>query len=56
MADLFTRKARFDLVKEDIKALEFHASRFLNGSRDALALQCYQVVQQEATKREKANS
>lgn len=55
MADLFTRKASFKLVKEDIKALEFHASRFMNGSRDALALQCYQLIQQEATKREKTN-
>lgn len=53
MADLFTRKASFNLVKEDVKALEFHASRFLSGSRDALALQCYQVVKQDALKREK---
>jgi len=53
MADLFSRKTKFELVKEDYKAVEFHTSRFLNGSRDPLALQCYQLLKQEAMKREK---
>lgn len=42
MADLYTRKASFDLVKQNKQALEFHKDRFESGSRDALAKLCYQ--------------
>jgi hypothetical protein len=44
MVDLYTRKAKFIKVVEDPKAVEFHASKYLNGSRYPLALQCYQHV------------
>jgi hypothetical protein len=55
MADLFSRKAKFELVKEDMRAVAFHCSRFENGSRDPLALQCYQMIKQEDAAREKTN-
>lgn len=55
MTDLMSRKAKFHLVIEDPKALEFHAARFMNGSRDSLAVRCYQFIEQEARKNEKAN-
>jgi hypothetical protein len=42
MADMYTRKASFAKVIEDPKAVEFHASKYLAGSRYPLALQCYQ--------------
>jgi hypothetical protein len=42
MIDLYTRKAKFINVIEDPKAVEFHASKYLSGSRYPLALQCYQ--------------
>lgn len=42
MADLHSRKASFDLVKQDKKALEFHKDRFESGSRDSLAKMCFQ--------------
>jgi hypothetical protein len=39
-----------------MRAVEFHASRFENGSRDPLALQCYQIIKQEEAERDKTNS
>jgi hypothetical protein len=42
MADLYTRKASFTKVVKDPQAVEFHASKYLAGSRYPLALQCYQ--------------
>ena len=44
MPDLYTRKARFTEVTTDIKAVEFHASKYLAGSTYPLALQCYQYL------------
>jgi hypothetical protein len=44
MADLFTRKAKFEQVKFDLKALEFHRDRYESGAVDKLALQCYQYL------------
>jgi hypothetical protein len=44
MVDLYTRKAQFTRVMEDPKAIEFHASKYLSGSRYPLALQCYQYL------------
>lgn len=55
MADVFSRKAAFILVKENDKAVRFHADRFIGGSRDSLALQCYQLIKQEEKRNEKAN-
>lgn len=46
MTNLFSIKAKFDQVKFDIKAVQFHAIRWDNGSRDALAKTCYQYLQQ----------
>lgn len=54
MTDLMSRKANYALVIQDAKALEFHASRFMSGSRDSLAARCYQYVKQEASKAEKS--
>ena len=45
--DLLSRKAPFDLVKEDPKAVQFHADRRERGSVDALAKLCYQLLQQQ---------
>jgi hypothetical protein len=45
MADLMSRKARFDEVKRDMNALMFHKNRYENGSVDALAKQCFQQWQ-----------
>ncbi len=42
MADLMSRKAKFDEVKFHKEALDFHANRYANGSVDALAKQCHQ--------------
>lgn len=42
MADLKSRKAKFDEVKFNKEALDFHANRYENGSVDALAKQCHQ--------------
>lgn len=45
MADLFTRKAKFEEVKQDLKAVQFHKERYEGGSVDALAKQCFQYWQ-----------
>lgn len=42
-----SRKAPFDQVKEDPKAVEFHVNRYKNGSVDALAKLCYQLTMQK---------
>jgi len=45
--DLFSRKAPFDLVKEDPKAVQFHTDRRERGAVDPLAKLCYQLTQQQ---------
>ena len=50
MADLYTRKARFNEVTADPKAIEFHASKYLTGSRYPLALHCYQYLKLQELK------
>lgn len=46
MPDLYTKKAKFEQVKWDIKALEFHRDRWVHGSVDPLAKQCWQYLLQ----------
>ncbi len=41
--DLYSRKASFDEVKQDPKAVTFHADRYEGGQRDKLAKLCWQV-------------
>jgi hypothetical protein len=43
--DNLSRKAKFDTVKYDQKALKFHADKYLSGSVYPLAKQCFQYVQ-----------
>lgn len=50
MSDLYTRRAKFTEVQADIKAVEFHASKYLSGSRYPLALQCYQYLKLQELK------
>lgn len=50
MPDLYTRKAGFNEVIADPKAVEFHASKYLTGSRYPLALQCYQYLKLQELK------
>ena len=45
MADLYTRKANFDEVKQELKAVQFHKERYESGSIDPLAKRCYQYWQ-----------
>ena len=42
MSDLKSRKAKFDEVKYNKEALDFHADRYASGSVDTLAKQCHQ--------------
>ncbi len=51
-----SRKAKFEEVKESREAVAFHRNRFENGSRDKLALQCYQLKMQEEIDVKKINS
>lgn len=44
--DLLSRKASFDLVKQDLNALRYHRNRYQNGSVDTLARQCFQQWEQ----------
>lgn len=44
MADLLSRKAKFDEVKQDMKALRFHCDRYESGAVDKLAKQCHQYM------------
>jgi hypothetical protein len=46
MVNLLDRKAKFDSVKYDLKAVQFHMQRYDNGSVDVLAKQCFQYWQQ----------
>lgn len=46
--DLYTRKAKYEEVKKDPKALKFHADRYSSGSRDPLAKLCWQTRQLNA--------
>lgn len=46
MANLLDRKAKFDAVRHDLKAVQFHMQRYQNGSVDILAKQCFQYWQQ----------
>ena len=48
--DNMSMKAKFDDVKYDIKALEFHAQKFVSGSTYILAKQCYQYWALKQTK------
>jgi len=48
--DLFSRKATFEMVKENPEAVMFHAVKFQSGSRYPLALQCFQFIKQEQSK------
>jgi hypothetical protein len=49
--DNMSMRAKFEDVKYDIKALEFHAQKFVSGSTYILAKQCYQhwALQQAKT-------
>lgn len=44
MPDLMSRKAKFEDVKQNAKALRFHCDRYESGAVDKLALQCYQYL------------
>lgn len=41
--DLYTRKAPYEEVKKDPKALQFHADRYDSGARYPLAKLCWQT-------------
>lgn len=43
----FDKKAKWDNVKEDVEAIEFHASRYLIGQRDTLAVFSFQTLKQK---------
>ena len=43
--DNMSRKAKFESVKFDAKALKFHADKYLSGSVYPLAKQCFQYVE-----------
>jgi hypothetical protein len=43
--DLFSKKASFELVRENQEALDFHKDRFEHGFRDELARECYTYCQ-----------
>jgi hypothetical protein len=43
--DLFSKKASFELVRENQEALDFHKDRFERGFRDDLARKCYTYCQ-----------
>ena len=43
--DNFSRKAKFESVKFDQKALAFHADKYMGGSVYPLAKQAFQYVQ-----------
>lgn len=43
--DNLSRKASFDSVKYDKKALQFHARKYEDGAVYPLAKQCFQYVQ-----------
>lgn len=43
--DNMSRKAKFESVKFDEKALKFHADKYLSGSVYPLSKQCFQYVE-----------
>jgi hypothetical protein len=43
--DNFSRKASFESVKYDKKALQFHALKYEQGAVYPLAKQCFQLIQ-----------
>jgi len=43
--DNMSRKAKFESVKFDHKALKFHADKYASGSVYPLAKQCFQYVE-----------
>ncbi len=45
MEKLLSKKARFDSVKVDIEALEWHYRRYTLGDRDKIAAECFQHVE-----------
>jgi hypothetical protein len=44
MGSLYSTKAKFDDVKQDPKAVEFHAANYQVGNRYPLSLLCYQYL------------
>lgn len=55
MADLFSRKAKFEEVKWNIDAVMFHKSRYEGGSVDPLARQCMQYYKMVIEPKENNN-
>lgn len=53
--DNFNRKAKFDNVKYDEKALRFHAEKYELGFRYPLSLACYQFMQIAKEKEKRLN-
>lgn len=45
MIDRFSRKAKFEEIKHDMDAVEFHAAKYLDGSVYPLAKQCFQLIE-----------
>jgi len=48
LISLFSRKAPFNLVKDDYEAVTYHYSRYRLGDRDLLAIQCFQMIMSKA--------
>lgn len=46
--DVFSQKANFEDVIQDLSALDLHYQKYLSGSRYKLALHCFQYVEQNA--------
>jgi hypothetical protein len=53
--DNFSRKAKFDNVRFEMEAVEFHAMKYEMGFRYPLALSCYQLKQIVIMKEEHVN-
>jgi hypothetical protein len=51
----YSTKAKFDNVKYDREAVEFHAQQFESGYRYPLAKACYQMIQTLKIKEENRN-
>jgi len=48
LISLFSKKSPFELVKQDYEALTYHYSRYRQGDRDILAIQCFQMIESKA--------
>ena len=48
LISLFSKKSPFELVKNDYEALTYHYSRYRQGDRDLLAIQCFQMIESKA--------